>query len=112
MFGAAAAVVGIVATIVKAMVKPHTDKIASHADKIESHDVRLHSLEKDTATKTDLVEHSRTIIKAIGDGNSDIINRIGAVDRKADEAHKRINDQQDDEIKRLREDARGRHATA
>jgi hypothetical protein len=103
VIGAGVAVVGLVATIVKAIVKPHTDKIANH-------DERLHSLEKDTATKGDLTEHSRTIIKAIADGNSDIITRIGAVDRKADEAHKRINEQQQDELNRLRAEARGHGA--
>lgn len=99
IIGTSIAVLTLVATVVKAIVKPHTDKIADHDD-------RLHSLEKDTATKTDLSEHSRTIIKAIADGNSDIITRIGAVDRKADEAHKRINDQQQDELNRLRAAAR------
>jgi hypothetical protein len=118
-----ATVIGIVAGMVRAMVKPHTDKVTSHATAIDLlekdiaaikpevraiplHDARLHSLEKDTATKADLAEHSRTIIKAIADGNSDIIMRIGAVDRKADEAHKRINDQQQAEIDRLRSEAR------
>lgn len=116
-------VTGGVAAVVRMIVKPHTDKVASHAGIIDElkedfaaikahaetvplHDVRIQSLEKDTATKSDLAEHSRVILKAIADGNSDIIVRIGAVDRKADEAHKRINDQQQAEIDRLRSEAR------
>ena len=97
--GAGIAVFGVVTAIVKAIVGPHVDTIKDHG-------TRLADIEKNGATSESLKEFESTILQAIQKGNNDIINRIGAVDRKADEAHARINRAQEHELERLRGERR------
>ena len=77
---------------------------------MRDHSDRLSAIEKNGATAETLKDTETTILNAIREGNADIITRIGAVDRKADEAHRRINDQQEKELDRLRSAANGHRA--
>lgn len=92
---AASVVLGGAWAVVKAIISPHVTTLKDHGD-------RLSSIEKLGATAETVKETETTILNAIREGNADIITRIGAVDRKADEAHRRINDQQEKELDRLR----------
>lgn len=100
IIGASVAVFGVVTAIVKAMVGPHVETLKDHG-------TRIADIEKNGATSEALKDVETTIVRVIREGNSDIITRIGAVDRKADEAHARLNRQQEQELDRLRADARG-----
>jgi hypothetical protein len=89
--------------VVKAIISPHVTTLKEHGE-------RLGTIEKNGATSETLKDTETTILNAIREGNADIITRIGAVDRKADEAHRRINDQQEKELDRLRAQAGGHRA--
>ena len=95
VIGTGATVLAGAWAIVKAIVSPHVETLKDHG-------TRLTEIERTGATTESLKETESTILNAIREGNQSIITQIGAVDRKADEAHARINRAQEQELERLR----------